>query len=274
MFDPSAQWLCDPSVTGSDLTMSYQLMILTLRPLFFLAVKSYIGGDLIKVPRDIYNHEHITFLLECANAARRNLRLGRHILMRCNQGGTVPGKPVMMDLHHIFNAAVIMLLYQMVFTSSHSSDASALRFARKTFEREAQTECLSSSGRSGGMGVASGPTGYASDCLGVLNDLTELVERIRPLRFKDQASTNEDEMEWTTGGISLGGSEVGVGTGSIMSNEVLEANLNMPFDMEGLYSPLEFPGVPPESHTHGKELQMWMDGESMMNVAYDVWHVT
>lgn len=258
-----------------DLTISYQLMILTLRPLFFLAVKSYIGGDLIKVPRDIYDHEHITFLLECANAARRNLRLGRHILMRCNQGGTTPGKPVMLDLHHIFNAAVIMLLYQMVFTSFHSSDAYALRFARKTFEREAQTECLSSSGRPGGMGLASGPTGYASDCLGVLNDLTELVERIRPLRFKEQAGSNDDEMDWATAGTSIGGTEtLGAGAGHIVSDEVLEANLAMPFDIEGFYSPLAYPGMPPESHTHGKELQMWMDGESMIESALDVWHVT
>lgn len=256
------------------LTTSYQLMILTLRPLFFLAVKSYIGGDLIKVPRDIYNHEHITFLLECANAARRNLRLGRHILMRCNQGGTVPGKPIMIDLHHIFNAAVIMLLYQMVFTSSHSSDASALRFARKAFEREAKTECLSNSNRTSGMGIASGPTGYASDCLGVLNDLTELVDRIRPLRFKDQAGINEDEMDWATG-INFGGSETaGAGTGHIMSDEALEANLAMPFDIEGLYSPLAYSGIPPDGHTHGKELQMWMDGESMINALSDVWHVT
>lgn len=191
--------------------------------------------------------------------------------MRCNQGGTTPGKPIMMDLHHIFNAAVIMLLYQMVFTSSHSSDASALRFARKAFEREAKTECLSNSSRTSGMGIASVPTGYASDCLSVLNDLTELVERIRPLRFKDQAGINDDDMEW----MSLGGSEtVGAGTGHIMSDEVLEANLAMPFDIEGLYSPLVYPGMPPESHTHGKELQMWMDGESMINAASDVWHVT
>lgn len=252
----------------------HQLMILTLRPLFFLAVKSYIGGDLIKVPRDIYNHEHITFLLECANAARRNLRLGRHILMRCNQGATVPGKPIMMDLHHIFNAAVIMLLYQMVFTSSHSSDASALRFARRAFEREAKTECLSNGNRTSGMGIALGPTGYASDCLGVLNDLTELVDRIRPLRFKDQAGINEDEMEWATGITFGGGETVGAGAGHIMSDEALEANLAMPFDIEGLYSPLAYPGMPPETHTHGRELQMWMDGESMINALSDVWHVT
>ena len=124
------------------------------------------------------------------------------------------------------------------------------------------------------MGIASVPTGYASDCLGVLNDLTELVERIRPLRFKDlkdQASINEDEMDW----MSLGGSEtLGAGTCHIMSDEALEANLSMPFDIEGLYSPLLYPGMPPESHTHWKELQMWMDGESMINAASDVWHVT
>ncbi|KAJ0119830.1 fungal specific transcription factor domain-containing protein [Diaporthe amygdali] len=237
-----------------------QLIILTLRPIFFLAVKSYIGGDLIKVPRDIYDHEHISFLQECANAARRNLRLGRHILMRCNPGEKPPGKPIMMDLHHIFNAAVIMLLYQMVFTSFHSGDAPALRTAIQTFEREAQTECLSKTNRNSNIGKGSRPTGYASDCLGVLKDLTELVDRIRPLRFKEHASTSEDEMAWTNG-VCLGG------------DEALEANLAMPFDIEGLYSPLVFPGAPPEGHTHGKVLQMWMDGESTMDAAWDVWHV-
>ncbi|KAI3397301.1 hypothetical protein diail_11033 [Diaporthe ilicicola] len=252
-----------------------QLMILILRPIFFLAVKSYIGGDLIKVPRDIYHHKHISFLLECANAARRNLRLGRHILMRCNQGDETPGKPVMLDLHHIFNAAVIMLLYQMVFTSSHTTDPRALLFARQTFEKEAQTEYLSKSGRSGSTGVGSRPTGYASDCLGVLNDLTELVERIRPLRFKEHASMNVDEMAWTgTGGVGFGGHDAGgAGTGNVMSDEILEANLDLPFDIEGLYSPFVFPSIPPEGHTHGKEFQRWAEGESWNSEALDPWHV-
>jgi hypothetical protein len=252
-------------------------MILTLRPIFFLAIKSYLGGDMLNVPRDIYQHEHITFILECTNAARRNLRLGRHILMRCNHGATTPGKPIMVDLHHIFNAAVIMLLYQLVFTSFHSSDEYALRFARKTFEREAQTECLSSSSKPSGMGIASVPTGYASDCLGVLNGLTEVVERLRPLRFKDAASIDEApnhsapplappspilspvpspvQLPTQLPGLGLEG-----GDGS--EDEDLEAKLAFPVGMDGLYSPVVFPGLPPLSHTHAKEFRMWMDGET------------
>lgn len=254
-----------------------QLIILTLRPLFFLAVKSYIGGDLIRVPRDIYDHPHRDYILQCRDAARRNLRLGRHIYKRCNWGDEFPGKLTMPDLHHIFNAAVVLLLHHMVFIEVRTSDSDGIRFARQVFEKEAQTECLSGSGGA----IA---TGYASDCLGVLNDLTALVARIRPLRFKgsQHVTTGVDDI-----GLNIGAGHVALGEDaavavSVISDEDLEANLGMPnpfgTDISGLYNPFVMAGPGPgtlEGHTNGKELQRWMEEENVagLNCPFDVWHV-
>ncbi|ROV89707.1 hypothetical protein VMCG_10341 [Cytospora schulzeri] len=258
------------------LHMKYnQLIILTLRPLFFLAVKSYIGGDLIRVPRDIYDHAHRDYILQCRDAARRNLRLGRHISKRCNWGDDIPGKLTMPDLHHIFNAAVVLLLHHMVFIEVRTSDSDGIRFAMDVFKEEAKTECLSG----GGGAIA---TGYASDCLGVLNDLAALVARIRPLRFKgsQHVTTGVDDI-----GLNIGAGNVAIGEDAavavgVISDEALSANLEMPnpfgTDMSGIYGPFVMAGTGPlGGHTNGKELQRWMEEENVpgLNCPFDVWHV-
>ena len=181
----------------------------------------------------------------------------------------------MPDLHHIFNAAVVLLLHHMVFIEVRTSDSDGIRFAREVFAKEAQTECLS-----GGGGALA--TGYASDCLGVLNDLTALVARIRPLRFKgsQHVTTGVDDI-----GLHIGTSHVAIGEDatvavSVISDEDLEANLGMPnpfgTDVPGLYSPFMMAGPGPlEGHTNGKELQRWMEEENVagLNCQFDVWHV-
>lgn len=148
--------------------------------------------------------------MKCSAAARRNLRLGRHIYERCHPAAAdgpqqqqqepqqQPNKLVMLDLHHIFNAAVVLLLHQMVFSNVVNTDTMGIRGARAIFEKEARTECPSpgnNNNNNNTSGVKGGsPTGYASDCLAVLNDLTALVARIRPLRFKgsEHAATGVD----------------------------------------------------------------------------------
>lgn len=244
-----------------------QLLILTLRPLFFLAVKSAIGADFLHncEQRDMLEHGKIKLIFRCSAAARRNLWLGRYVNELCNgeagpSGASNPGKLVMLDLHHIFNAAVVLLLHQMVFTNVVNTDSFGIKRARQIFETEARTECL-----------AGGLTGYASDCVGVLNDLAALVAHIRPVRFKgsDHVNTGVD-IGWSSpsADASLDGScsTHTLGSPAIISNEQLAANLSLenPYGPDNAYTGqiLNAASVPngvPGCHTNQKEFQRWVD---------------
>ncbi|KAF3761423.1 hypothetical protein M406DRAFT_108751 [Cryphonectria parasitica EP155] len=265
-----------------------QLIILTLRPLFFIAVKCAVGGDLTKMRRDMFdspgvNPEHI---LQCSGAARRNLRLGRHLYQRCRTSYDGPGKLTLTDLHHIFNAAVILLLHQMVFSNVVNTDTLAINTARQIFEREALTEIPPP-----GCSVSTS-SGYASDCVGVLNDLACLVARIRQVRFRDSdyadSGLGMDSSGWPSpastegsrGGSIGGGSVSGDGASSTstatlgrsstclqgekISEKDLEANLGSlnPFFHQGLFPPAFFtltgPTPTPDAHTHHKEVERWV----------------
>lgn len=243
-----------------------------------------------------------SYIMQCSAAARRNLRLGRHIYERCNLSGAdnnnnqqqQPGKLVMLDLHHIFNAAVVLLLHQMVFSNVVNTDTIGIRAARSIFENEARTECASPVGGAGGGGGAGFPTGYASDCLAVLNDLAALVARIRPLRFKgsEHTTTGVDAVGWrsplsqqihpTGGGGGGGGSDAGDGTGYstgtlgnspvMISDEQIAANLSLenPFGPASMYGalPVVYNGHDQmdmgvgvgvgAGYTNQKELERWV----------------
>lgn len=270
----------------------WQLLILALRPLFFIAVKSAIGADFVSDTwRDVFGDKEDkireSYILECSAAARRNLWLGRHINELCNVKGTdginTNGKLVMLDLHHIFNAAVVLLLYQMVSRNVVNTDNFGITEARRIFATEAAAEGLVS-GSGGG-----GATGYASDCVGVLDDLAALVAHIRPLRFKDSEYVNTGiEVNWgmgigrqpTPAASSLGcesssnGDGGGCSTGTLgspvamLSTEQLTANLSLrnPYGPDGVY-PQEFGGdnqqqmgisVDSYTYTIRKEMERWL----------------
>lgn len=226
------------------------------------------GGDFINAPLDMFDHKiDPGLLVECSVAARRNLRLGRHIYDGCvdssRDGSTYePAKLVMMDLHHIFNAAVILLLHQMVYSNVVNTDTMSILAARRIFESEARTECASPGNKSGVGGAVGGvATGYASDCLGVLNDLAELVAHIRPLRFRGTQHVNTgvnagplDNVPVSTTDLSEGG----VG-GNRPSEEQLAANLGLenPYGPEAWYDD-HLMMAEHEPHTNQKEMERWV----------------
>lgn len=245
---------------------------MTLRPLFFLAVKSAIGADFLHdcEQRDILEHGKIMLIMRCSAAARRNLWLGRHLNELCSlvpspSGVSSPSKLVMLDLHHIFNATVVLLLHQMVFSNVVNTDTFGIAVARQIFETEARTECL-----------GSGVTGYASDCVGVLNDLAALVAHIRPLRFKGSEHVNTGvDVGWGSplADVSIDGgcSTHTLGSPVTITNEQLAANLSLenPYGPnDGVYAAagkghplLGTPSVSGVSgcHTNQKEFQRWVD---------------
>lgn len=139
-------------------------------------MKSTIGGDLTHSQRYIDNHDDIQHIRDCSEAARYNSVLGRHIYDNLSPDR----KLIMPDLHHIFNAAVILLLKRMVFLNIETTVSQGIDFARKIFEKEAEYGDI-----------------YGRDCFGVLNDLTALVWRLRPviLSYSDHAGTGEADLD-------------------------------------------------------------------------------
>ncbi|CAN8098533.1 unnamed protein product [Discula destructiva] len=250
-----------------------QLLILALRPLFFLAVKSAIGADFLNDNwRDVYggNDDKMreSYIVECSAAARRNLCLGRYINKLCitkNNMGTTNGKLIMLDLHHIFNAAIVLLLYQMVNLNIVNTDNFGITAALRIFETEARNESL-------GGGV----TGYASDCVSVLSNLAALVAQIRPLRFKDSEHVETGvDVSWIvgapttsfldlTGGVGDGGCSTGtLGSPVVISTEQLAANLSLeiPYGPDGIYHQMLGAQQPVpvgmSSHTLREEFERW-----------------
>ena len=135
----------------------FQLVILTLRPIYFIAVKKAVADRFINGRFDLQSHPHIQKIVECSAAARRNLTLGQYMsglgrFPRLLHGG----------LHNVFNAAVVLQLHQLLYDAQDKGDESGISFAIAAFENEA---------RNGNM--------YAEDCTRVLRDLNLLVQKLR-----------------------------------------------------------------------------------------------
>lgn len=138
-----------------------QHIILTIRPIFFMAVKKAVADRFMSHEWSIDDHPQISLIRDCSDAARRNLRLGKWI-MEISPGG----KLLLPDLHHIFNAAIILMLHQIIFINLRTNDVTDIAFAIACFEREANTG-----------------SNYGKDCVKVLQDLSALVHQLRNLMF-------------------------------------------------------------------------------------------
>lgn len=145
------------------LTGATQLNLLLVRPFFFVAVRKafaqrYVSSDRSSSPD--HQHERI---IACSEAARRNLRLADW-LIRLNNGR----KLLQASLHNVFNAAIILMLEELLHSSpqqpppSPSAESADVTFAITVFEEEAETG-----------------SNYARDCATVMKDLRSLIQRLR-----------------------------------------------------------------------------------------------
>lgn len=76
-----------------------------------------------------------------------------------------PGNKLLVaDLHHIFNAAIILLMYRISFVNARTKDPVYLNFAKEVFEEETKSG-----------------SEYAKDCLAVLVDMDSMVEGLREI---------------------------------------------------------------------------------------------
>lgn len=142
-----------------------QLIILTIRPILFMAVKKAVADRFVSRQWSIEDHPQIQLIRECSDTARRNLRLGRWI-----RDISPSHKLLLPDLHHIFNAAIVLMLHQIVFVNLRTNDVSDITFAIDSFDREAGTG-----------------SNYGKDCAKVLQDLSALVHGLRSAMFESMA---------------------------------------------------------------------------------------
>ncbi|RYP18506.1 hypothetical protein DL765_003881 [Monosporascus sp. GIB2] len=157
-----------------ELHMFYnQLLILTVRPIFFMAVKKAVADRFTDRNWNLEKHSQLAHIRQCIDAARRNLRLGRWI-----RDTTLSRKLLTSTLHNIFNAATILLLNQLLFDSfDEPRDATDVYFAIECFEVEAR-----------------GENNYAIDCARVLKDLEALVIRLRNQTLEDPVLVRSSQL--------------------------------------------------------------------------------
>lgn len=163
------------------LQMAYnQLYILTVRPAFLGAIRSWVGNKLLQKPgvttsspEDSLSDSWKNTLRTCTDRAKENISLA--IQLRGGMYGT--NALLLQELHHLFNAAVVLMMYQSVFRHLRSQEALGISFAIDVFTREA------------GIGSA-----YAKDCFVVLHDLKKLVWQLRDKMYniKSQQQQMQD----------------------------------------------------------------------------------
>ncbi|GKT52345.1 putative transcriptional regulatory protein [Colletotrichum spaethianum] len=137
-----------------------QLVILVVRPIFFAAVKKAFAERYIPSDRRWDIEHHAGRISACSEAAHRNLYFARWLLS-LNGGAR---KLLQAGLHYVFNAAIVLMLEDLLVPNRHSSSAHSddVNFAIGVFEEEAKTG-----------------SNYGHDCATVLQDLKSLVQRLR-----------------------------------------------------------------------------------------------
>ena len=195
--------------------VAFQLEILAIRPTFLKAVKKKVAStwlftepgwcidnephsslsmDNLDRHRERMEGKHLSRedddredrLEKCSDAARNNLALGQYLLEVQNidvaaKRSKICGKLLSKDLHHIFNAATILMLHQIANPNLRTQDVNMIEFAIKVFDKEAATG-----------------SDYGKDCAKVLHDFWALVGNLRQqigeLWERNMVQMNRDPM--------------------------------------------------------------------------------
>ncbi|KAK2135209.1 hypothetical protein NOF04DRAFT_1340408 [Fusarium oxysporum II5] len=157
-----------------------QLIILTIRPVFFALVKKSFAEKLVSRQCSLSSHPQLPLLKRCIASAEHNIQLARQILLVNH-----PRKLLQAGLHFIFNAAIVLMLQQLVedlCPSSRSEKARSLDldFVIGRFEDESRVG-----------------SNYGRDCATVLRDLRVLVQRL-PIPVDMSTATRSVNMTQTT----------------------------------------------------------------------------
>jgi len=141
---------------------------LTVRPAFLGAVKSHVANKILSQSEFVLSNDMENELRKCSNKARETIALasvlrGDGVSETFWQEITPGTKPLLLqELHHLFNASIILLMYQIVFINLRTSHTQGIEFTCRVFKEEAI------------IGSA-----YAEDCRVVLENLRDLVWKLR-----------------------------------------------------------------------------------------------
>lgn len=141
-----------------SLHMTYnQLIIVAIRPAYLAAVQKVIASlaDVDGV-YDLHEDSLYNALQLCTEAAQRNLRLGWVV-----QQQSPRNRLLVPDLHHIFNAALVLIMHQIVSRNFRVTYSYEIDWATDVFKQEAQ------------LGSP-----FAEDCSDVLNDFHHLAKTL------------------------------------------------------------------------------------------------
>ncbi|KAK7421664.1 hypothetical protein QQX98_002131 [Neonectria punicea] len=214
------------------LHMGYnQLIILTIRPVFFAAVKKTFAEQLVTRQSSLNSHPQLSHLKRCVVAAERNIRLARHILALNH-----PRKLLQAGLHFIFNAAICLMLQQLIYMKDvapkdpHARDHD-LDFVIARFEEESHVG-----------------SNYGRDCAAVLRDLRALVQRLRVPVDQGLESARPSE--------------------STMHAAAETMEMGHPWPQKIGYDALQQPIHVEQGHTLYEELVSWIDDDWQPYGAY------
>lgn len=205
-------------------------MILAIRPVFFAAVKKTFAERCVTRQSSLSTHPQLTHLRRCVRAAEENIRLARQILILNH-----PRKLLQAGLHHIFNAAICLLLQELIYNeNSPPRDAQArgqdLDFVIARFEDESRIG-----------------SNYGRDCATVLRDLRVLIQRL---------STSVDSVQDASRGASLPHQTTMYDP--IGSRATVEAS---PWSQKVTSELLQQPILVEQGHVLYDELMSWIDDD-------------
>ncbi|KAF4499657.1 transcriptional regulatory [Fusarium agapanthi] len=211
-----------------------QLIILTIRPVFFALVKKSFAEKLVSRQCSLSSHPQLPLLKRCIASAEHNIQLARQILLVNH-----PRKLLQAGLHFIFNAAIVLMLQQLVedlCPSSRSEKARSLDldFVIGRFEDESRVG-----------------SNYGRDCATVLRDLRVLVQRL-PIPVDMSTATRSVNMTQTTTTYDPIANRTHVDMGQQWSDKLTSEALQQPILVD-------------QGHILYNELVSWIDVDWQSN---------
>lgn len=141
-------------------------MILAVRPLLFINVKTVTADMLLNARASGHQISHKTELDLCVEAARRNIHLWHRLLSLPR-----PARLSVSSVHYLFNAALALQLYQLLADTEAPEDYDAISFVISVLDVDESSN-----------------KAYAKDCAQVLADFSSLMTRLRSVDLAKTAS--------------------------------------------------------------------------------------
>ena len=137
--------------------LTAQLVILAVRPLLFINVKTVTADMLLNARTSGHQVSHPPELNLCADAARRNVHIWHRLLSQQHAA-----RLSVTSVHYLFNAALALQLYQLLVDSEAQEDYDTISFVISVLDVDQGSN-----------------KAYAKDCSQVLADFGSLMNRLR-----------------------------------------------------------------------------------------------